>query len=350
MKEAWRAALLAWYDENRRTLPWRERPTPYRVWISEIMLQQTQVNTVLPYYERFLSRFPDVSALADAPEPEVLKLWAGLGYYSRARNLREAARRVVADHGGRFPDTPEAVLALPGIGRYTAGAILSIAFGKPEPLADGNVARVFARRFALRGDVKSPALLKRVWELAGSAVDRERPGDWNQALMELGALVCVPETPRCADCPLTRWCEAKKKGLEELLPERTEKRAPIDLEWKALWIERGGKVLLWRRADDERFLPGHWALPEARHLKAELGTRLGTVRHSITHHRIRVKVLAAETKASPSNARWVPVGETDELLVSSLWKKAVRTARAALKGSPGASRPGAAPKASGKPR
>ncbi|MBI4346425.1 MAG: A/G-specific adenine glycosylase [Elusimicrobia bacterium] len=340
MRDAWRKALLAWYDRSRRRLPWRERPTPYRVWVSEIMLQQTQVATVLPYYERFLARFPTVSALADAPESEVLGLWAGLGYYSRARNLREAARRVWADHGGRFPDDPDAVRALPGIGPYTAGAILSIAFGKPEALVDGNVARVFARLFHLRGDAKSPTLLKRAWELARVHVHKRRPGDWNQALMELGALVCVPETPRCADCPVARWCEARRLGLEESLPERARSRAPVDLAWKAFWIERGGRVLLWRRAEDERFLPGHWSLPEARHLggAATAGARLGTVRHTITHHRIKVEVLAATVTRAPEPARWVEGDEADGLLVSSLWKKALRTARAGAPKAAGTTR------------
>lgn len=321
--------MLAWYDRSRRRLPWRERPTPYRVWVSEIMLQQTQVATVLPYYARFLRRFPSVSSLARAPEPEVLKLWAGLGYYSRARNLREAARRIVSLHGGRFPDDPRAISALPGIGRYTTGAVLSIAFGVPAPLVDGNVARVFARRFALRGDPKSTAFLERVWELAGGAVHRGRPGDWNQALMELGALVCVPETPRCADCPVAGWCEARRRGLAERLPERAERRAPVELAWRALWIERKGRVLLWRRGEAERFLPGHWALPEPRHLggRAKALAPLGTVRHSITHHRISVALSSGElTGDAPPAARWVPRSKLDDFLVSSLWRKAAALA------------------------
>lgn len=330
----WGRALLAWYDASRRKLPWREEPTPYRVWVSEIMLQQTQVAAVLPHYERFLRRFPTVSSIARAPEHEVLRHWAGLGYYSRARNLREAARVVVARHGGELPGDAEKVRSLPGIGRYTAGAILSIAFGRPEPLVDGNVARVFARRFALKGDPKSPAFTKRAWELAAEALDRGRPGDWNQALMELGALVCVPESPSCPSCPIARWCEARRLGLQGSLPERTPKKATVGLAWKALWIQRGGRFLLWRRSEDERFLPGHWALPEDRHLRAaaEPGERLGSVRHTITRHRIRVDVVqAALSGKPPAAARWASDAEADRLLVSSLWRKAFRTARAAAR-------------------
>ncbi|MBI4425430.1 MAG: A/G-specific adenine glycosylase [Elusimicrobia bacterium] len=327
MSEAppWGAALLRWYDAERRRLPWRERPTPYRVWLSEIMLQQTQVSTVLPYYRRFLRRFPSIAGLAGAREPEVLRLWAGLGYYSRARNLLAAARKIVSFHGGRFPEGFDQVLALPGVGRYTAGAILSIAFGKAVPLVDGNVARVFSRLFALRGAPRSGPFLKQVWELAGAAVPAARPGDWNQALMELGALVCAPETPRCADCPVSRWCEARRLGLQEELPESAPGKAPIDLAWSALWIEREGRVLLWRRSGAERFLPGHWALPEQRHLgrAATIGESLGRVRHTITHHRIVVDVRsAALSRPAPKPARWVPRAEVADRLVSSLWRKA----------------------------
>jgi len=317
-------ALLAWYDRAKRDMPWRRDVSPYRTWISEIMLQQTTVATVTPYFGRFLARFPDVKALADAPEEDVLKAWAGLGYYSRARNLRRAAQKIVAEHGGRFPDGFDAVLDLPGIGRYTAGAILSIAFGKPYPVLDGNVARVFSRLFAIEEDVKAAATVKALWARAEELLDRERPGDWNQALMELGATVCLPESPRCGDCPVARWCEAKKRGRQDELPVTPARREPVDLSWTCLWIERAGRVLLWKRGEDERFLRGHWSLPEARHLDSAPGPRLKTVRHTITHHRITVDVRRAEPPAVlPASAAWVERAALRERLVSSLWLKAL---------------------------
>jgi len=192
-----RRALLDWYRANRRDLPWRRTRDPYAIWISETMLQQTRVETVIPYYERFLERFPDVAALADAESDDVLGAWAGLGYYSRARNLQAAARQIAERHGGRVPDDVEALRALPGIGRYTAGALASIAFDRPEPIVDGNVARVLARVKGIREDVKQPAVVKRLWEEAARLARGPAPGDLNQALMELGATVCVPGEPRC---------------------------------------------------------------------------------------------------------------------------------------------------------
>ncbi len=319
-------ALLRWYDKNRRRLPWREKPTPYRVWISEIMLQQTQVSTVLPYYDRFLRRFPTLRALARAPERTVLKAWAGLGYYSRARNLRRAARELLERHGGRFPEDFDSVLALPGIGRYTAGAILSIAFGKPYPVVDGNVARVFSRLFGLKRNVKSPSAQKELWERARMLLDAKRPGDWNQALMELGALICLPESPRCGDCPLLRRCAARADGLEDVLPNMGPRKAPVRLSWKSLWIEQDGKVLLWRRSAKERFLPGHWGLPEARQLAgaARVGPRIKTVRHSITHHRIALELRRGLLRGlAPSPAAWAPKARLKDYLISSLWRKAL---------------------------
>src|SRR5688500_14779764 len=237
--------LLAWYDLERRRMPWREEVSPYRTWVSEIMLQQTQVATVVPYFERFLRRFPDVRSLARAGEDEVLRLWAGLGYYSRARNLLAAARAVESALGGRIPDDVEGLMSLPGIGRYTAGAIASIAFGRPRPLVDGNVVRVFARLFALRGDAKSPALQKEAWALAERLVEPARPGDWNQALMELGARVCLPppEAPLCGSCPLAGACQARRRGLARALPEAAGKPEPVALAWTALRIERAGRLL-----------------------------------------------------------------------------------------------------------
>ncbi len=320
-----KAELLRWYRARRRDLPWRRDVSPYRTWVSEIMLQQTTVGVVVPYYERFLSRFPDVATLAAAPEEDVLKHWAGLGYYSRARNLRKAAKKLVAERGGEFPSDFDSVLDLPGVGRYTAGAILSIAFGQAVPLVDGNVARVFSRLFGIRGDLKTAAAQKKLWALAEELVAKDAPGDWNQALMELGATVCAPETPRCGDCPVSKGCFARARGLQDSLPETAKKKDFVDLKWTCLWIEREGSVLLWKRADDERFLKGHWGLPEARHLAAAPGELLGTAKHTITHHRIVVEVRRADAPARlPAEAAWIPRAKLPDRLVSSLWRKALQ--------------------------
>lgn len=322
-----RESALSWYGKNRRRLPWREKPSPYRTWVSEIMLQQTQVATVIPYFERFLKRFPDISSLAKAREEEVLSLWAGLGYYSRGRNLLRAARKVSAEFGGRLPETLESLKQLPGVGRYTAAAVASIAFGRPHAVLDGNVARVLSRLFALRGEIKSAGMQKKLWALAEACLKKSAPGDWNQAMMELGALVCLPqpEEPRCPACPLVRFCAARRAGLENTLPRAAARKAPVELSWTAYLVERKGKVLLWKRGAAERFLPGHWGLPEARHLPAALaGEPLRTIRHSITHHKIALRVLkAAAPEKLPKGARWTPRSELNNLLVSSLWKKAL---------------------------
>ncbi len=314
--------LLSWYRTRRRDLPWRRKISPYRTWISEIMLQQTTVAAVIPHFERFLKRFPDIRSLARAAEEEVLGAWAGLGYYSRARNLRKAAQEIVARHAGKFPCDFDSVLALPGIGRYTAGAILSIAFAKPYPVLDGNVMRVFARFFGIRKDIKKAETNKEMWAVAEKLLDRRHPGDWNQALMELGATVCLPEAPDCGLCPVSRSCVAFKKGLQSELPIMPKRREPIDLKWTCLWIEKNGDVLLWKRSAKERFLKEHWGLPEARHLKTAPGKLVKNGRHTITHHRIAVEVREAEApKALPAQSAWVPRRNIKDFLVSSIWMK-----------------------------
>ncbi len=316
------ARLLRWYDRHRRDLPWRKDISPYRTWVSEIMLQQTTVAAVIPYYERFLKRFPDITALAKAPEEAVLSSWAGLGYYSRARNLRKAAQAMVAEHGGKFPSDMDAVLDLPGIGRYTAGAILSIAFDRRVPLLDGNVMRVFSRLKASRDDIKDAATQKKLWAMAESLVDPARPGDWNQALMELGATVCLPETPRCGGCPLQGDCQAYRKGIQDELPVVAKRRDFVDLAWTCLWIEKDGKVLLWKRSQKERFLKGLWGLPESRHLDVKPGALIKKARHTITHHKIAVEVRQAEAPARlPEATSWSTQKQLEERLVSSLWRK-----------------------------
>lgn len=312
--------LLSWYRRRRRDLPWRRAVTPYRTWISEIMLQQTTVAAASPRFEKFIKRFPDAAALARAPESAVLKAWAGLGYYSRARNLKRAAGEIVARHGGLFPDDYAQALALPGIGRYTAGAILSIAYGRPLPVLDGNVIRVLSRLSALETPVERSTPL--LWKLAGDLVPYRAPGDWNQALMELGATVCLPAAPRCGECPLAGACRARRRGIQESLPRTAARRRPVAVRWTCLWIERSGRVLLWRRGGDEALLKGLWGLPESRRLRARPGRLLRKARHAVTHHRLEVEVRQAKLDApAPAQARWISKSRLGDYLVSSLWNK-----------------------------
>jgi A/G-specific adenine glycosylase len=262
-------ALLAWYGEHRRDLPWRRSLDPYSVWVSEMMLQQTQVATVIPYFQRWMQRFPDVAALANAAESDVLHAWQGLGYYSRARNLQRAAVLMVKEHAGRVPDAVEALRALPGIGPYSAGAIASIAYGKAEPLVDGNVIRVLARLFALRGDPNKKPLKGEIWAHARTLVPAQAPGDFNQALMELGATVCTPRSPRCEVCPLATECQARAQGLIELLPELPARATPTPVHMVAAIATRAGRVLVTRLNADAPRWAGMWLFPNTEVGRAE---------------------------------------------------------------------------------
>jgi A/G-specific adenine glycosylase len=304
------SALGEWFERERRALPWRATRDPYAIWISEAMLQQTRVETALPYYERFLARFPDVRTLAAAEEDEVLAQWSGLGYYGRARALRAAARLVVGELGGRFPSTRAGWLALPGVGPYTAGAVLSIAFGLREPLVDGNVQRVFARLFAVEGAQGSKELAERCWELARALVpstqDGLRPGDWNQALMELGARLCTAAAPRCEVCPLRSTCRARILGKVEEFPGPRARKAGQVVRLEILVASRGDELVLVQRAAGGRMagllefptrelVRGRTAarLWPARHLSGLApapGRALGELTHTITHHRIHARV------------------------------------------------------------
>jgi A/G-specific adenine glycosylase len=253
-------ALRGWFQRNRRAMPWRVTRDPYRIWISEVMLQQTRVAAALPYYRRFLKRFPNVRALARARTEEVLRLWAGLGYYSRARNLHRAAKVIVARHGGRFPREYEAALALPGIGRYTAAAVLSMAYGAPLAVLDGNVARVLARLDVVRGDLRAPKRWRRLQARAQELLDVAGPGDWNQAMMELGATVCTPRRPRCGECPLARWCEAQRRGIAEQVPAPRKKRAVVQVKIAAaVLLDARGRTLLVRQ--NGGLFSGMWQFP-----------------------------------------------------------------------------------------
>ncbi len=309
-RQALRDALRGWYLARRRRLPWRDDPTPYRVWVSEIMLQQTQVATVIPYFERFIATFPTPQALAAAPLEEVLTLWSGLGYYRRARHLHAAARIVAQEHRGVLPSTPEALRRLPGIGRYTAGAIASIAFGRAAALLDGNVARVLARLTALPLQTNTSAGDKALWQLAEELVDPDDPSSHNQALMELGALVCAPKRPACPACPLEDRCAARARGDVESFPKK-RRRARAKAVWAVCGLARrdDGAILLARRPEDA-LLGGLWELPGgelpgpsasrhdavARHfrerlgLSVEVGPHRATVEHVFTHRRLTLDV------------------------------------------------------------
>jgi A/G-specific adenine glycosylase len=306
--------ILSRYRRDRRDLPWRRTRDPYAVWVSEVMLQQTRVATAMPYYERWLARFPTVEALAAAPLDEVLAAWSGLGYYRRARNLHRGAAEVVSRYGGRVPGQAEELRALPGIGRYTAGAIASIAFGQREPVVDGNVARVLARVYAIEGELARPATQARLWALAGQMVPRRSPGDFNQAAMELGALVCTPTSPRCPECPVGDVCLARAQGRQHALPTPAPRKAERDLPlidlWAA-WIERRGRVLMVRRraaaaagAGGGGLYAGLWELPAARRadeLNAIVGRQVTLLgkrpvvvhRQVLSHRRLRIRLWPA---------------------------------------------------------
>ena len=247
LKDKLQRQLFGWYKENARDLPWRRTKDPYAIWVSEIMLQQTRVETVIPYYLRWLTDFPTIKSLAETEENQVLKAWEGLGYYSRARNLHAAARLVLENHQGKLPADQSALLELPGIGRYTAGAILSIAFDQPAPILDGNLKRVFTRVFNIQTPIQTSATEKVLWEIAEELVPALNPGDFNQSLMELGALICQPKTPHCARCPVALDCRSHQLGNQEQLPVRKEKSPLPHLQVTAAVITKENQVLLAKR-------------------------------------------------------------------------------------------------------
>jgi A/G-specific adenine glycosylase len=361
---AFRRRLFAWFREFQRDLPWRHTRDPYRVWLAEIMLQQTRVAAVIPYYERFLERFPNVQALAAAPEGEVLRRWSGLGYYRRARNLQKAARKIVADHDGEFPSRVEDVLALPGIGNYTAAAILSIAFEKRHAVLDGNVARVLARLGALRADLRASGRWQELQECADTLLDLESPGDWNQAMMELGATLCTPKSPQCLLCPVAQFCDARKLGIAERLPEKRAKRPTVEVHLAAaVFADEHGRTLLLPPPGERKLEPladhvpalasNLWHFPTIavnkdpvtklrRHLerlRIQSGnsgfhfTSAGKVRHTVTYRSITVEPFRISVKRLPriKGAERVPLNEVTVLPVSNLTRK---VARAALAASP----------------
>jgi len=304
-----REKLTRWYERAKRDLPWRRTRDPYAIWISEVMLQQTRVAAVIPYYERFLRRFPDAASLASAPESELLAMWSGLGYYSRARNLRKGARQIT--ESGAFPDGYQAILQLAGVGTYTAAAIASIAFGLPHAVVDGNVRRVMAR---LTNDGNGDAQ-----EIADLLLDRRDPARWNQAVMELGATICLPREPRCKECPIAAQCLARKAGTQGELPLKRGKTAPERLERTLLVIRRHGRLLLTPSPRVE----GFWDLPEP-FRGAKAGAAIGEFTHTITHRRYYFTVQEAKAREVPKTARWFTMKQLGAAPLATTAKKALK--------------------------
>ncbi len=320
------ALLIGWYRKVRRDLPWRATADPYRIWVSEIMLQQTRAQAVIPYYERLLARFPDAAALAAAEEEEVLAQWAGLGYYSRARNLWRAARSIAG--AGAFPREYDAIRALPGVGDYTAAAIASIAFDLPHAVLDGNVLRVVARVENDPAGIGSARTRERFRAIAQGWLDARDPGRFNQALMELGATVCLPRHPLCGACPIAERCRARAAGTAAQLPVKLRRQEPVKLEGTLLVIRRGRQVLLRQRAAEASRMAGFWDLPTPEDLPgARPAAELGEIRHSITHHRYRLTVMrAAAPKGVAAPLAWWKTDSIGRIPLSTTARKALALA------------------------
>jgi len=327
-------AVVKWFEREQRALPWREDPSPYRVWISEIMAQQTRIETVLPYFSRFIKRFPDVNALADASLDEVLSMWSGLGYYSRAQNLHKAAKIIVERHGSGLPRDIKSLRALPGIGRYTAGAIASIAFDIPEPVLDGNIMRVLSRIFDLGGDIRSSHIRGRLWDIASAMIPQKNSRSFNQGLMELGALICTPKSPKCRECPVRFHCLSSARGTIADRPVKTARKAsPIIYLIVAVIYRKDGALLL-AQNDYKKLFGGLWLFPQiqiekseleksskndlAKHFENHIGVRLsirkkiGSIRHVLTHRKLILTLyecsIRDEKQFNPSgyrSFRWV---------------------------------------------
>jgi A/G-specific adenine glycosylase len=363
-----RKQLLGWFRQFQRDLPWRRTKDPYRIWLSEIMLQQTRVAAAIPYYEKFLQHFRDVKALATGPQDEVLRLWSGLGYYSRARNLQKAAQQIIAKHGGSFPTRLEDALALPGIGNYTAAAILSIAFREKLAVLDGNVARVLARLDAIRGDLRESRRWQLLQETADRFLDPESPGDWNQAMMELGATLCTPKSPQCLRCPVAQFCEGRKLGIAESLPEKRRKRATVEVTLAAaVFTDSKGRTLLLPPPKNTKEKPAAdhvptllsrmWHFPTLsvngnpavslaaflRKIMPDVPNRewqlvpAKRVRHAVTYRAITVSpfLLAVRELPHVRGAKQVPLGDLSSLPVSNLTRKVARAVLAAAASVPG---------------
>lgn len=337
-----RRNLLAWFDRNRRDLPWRRDRDPYRIWVSEVMLQQTQVATVIAYFDRFLTAFPTVAALAAAPEQHVLRLWEGLGYYRRARSLWQAARILAADHDSRIPNDADVLGRLPGFGRYTVGAVLSQAFDRRLPILEANSQRVLSRFFGRRDDPRTGPGHRWLWKAAEGLLPRKRVGDFNQALMELGSLLCTPTTPRCGECPVRADCEAHRLGLQAQIPPPARPTERVAVREAAVVVCRDERVLLVQRPDTANRWAGMWEFPHAplkpdempstaanrllselTGITARVGGLLLTVKHGVTRFQITLDCFVAVHAAGEfrpgaySEGRWILPGELDAYPVSS---------------------------------
>jgi len=334
-------ALLRWFAVDKRQLPWRaeagERPDPYRVWLSEVMLQQTTVAHASPYFEAFTRRWPDVESLAVAAQEDVMAAWAGLGYYARARNLIACAREVAEDHGGRFPDTEEGLRKLPGIGRYTAAAIAAIAFGRRAIVVDANVERVVARLFAVETEL--PAAREEIYRLAGSITPDSESGDFAQAMMDLGATICTPRSPDCGFCPLAPGCAARASGHPQLYPRKAAKAPKPKREGIAYWLEHDGHVLLVRRPA-RGLLGGMLALPtDGEGAPADAEWRdAGSVDHVFTHFALNMRLLCADARARPSGTWW-PIERIGEAGLPTLFAKLASLSLQGRGGGEGTSSP-----------
>ncbi|MEO5802819.1 MAG: A/G-specific adenine glycosylase [Verrucomicrobiota bacterium] len=328
-------ALLKWFSQNARDLPWRKTRDPYAIWVSEIMLQQTQVKTVIPFWERWMRELPTIQTLAKAKPENVLKLWEGLGYYTRARNLQSAAKMIYEKHSGKFPETFDDILALPGIGRYTAGAICSIAFNQPKPILDGNVIRVLTRVFGIRGNPRGKETNAQLWGLAEQLVSNSKLScsSLNQSLMELGALICTPRQPKCFICPLRKSCVAFKENLIEQLPNLEKRVSSTNRRFTAFVVENEARFLVQQRPAkvvNARL----WEFPNVEITNGETfpankvfevasdASPLCTIKHSITHYRITMEVFRAELRSKEIPVgKWLRVSELRKLAFSSAHRK-----------------------------
>lgn len=344
LPEAFFEALLTWYAQNAPDLPWRRSRDPYHVWLAEVMLQQTQIATVLPYYERFLAAFPSIQALAEAPLERVLKLWEGLGYYSRARNLHRAAQRLVAEHQGKLPQSVQALQKLEGIGRYTAGAIASIAFNQPAAALDGNAVRVLTRLYDYAAPVESPEAQRQLWQIAEKMAHAAPSGAaaaYTQAIMDLGREICTPRAPRCADCPVRAFCRAYAAGTQTLRPVKTPKAATPHYAVAAAILRNGSDALLMARRPLDGLLGGLWEFPQGQAgdseplegalqramreklaLEVSVGALVTKVRHAFTHFKITLHAYACQAESSEprplgyAEIMWIALENTDQLPIS----------------------------------
>jgi A/G-specific adenine glycosylase len=350
--KVFRRRMLSWFAKRKRDLPWRRTSDPYRIWLSEIMLQQTRVAAAIPYYEQFLAKFPTMQALARARTETVLGRWAGLGYYSRARNLHRAAKEIVTRHDGLFPRGHEEALALPGIGSYTAAAVLSIAYDQPLAVLDGNVARAIARIGAVRGDLRAPVLWRQLEVSAQELLARRAPGDWNQAMMELGATICTPKSPKCEECPVAVWCQARKLGIAGELPVARKKRATVKVTLAAaVLLNPRGQTLLVRQFDSGGELFSRmWQFPAVK-VTSDAGTELaeymrlkfnfavngnmvalGAGRHAVTYRDIRLQPFLIRVDRLPriAESRTVSLSQLAKLPISNATRKIADAALARL--------------------